>query len=150
MTQYGYGTSTNSGSPTSTTLFHHLAAWPAPTTPAVARSGATLWPPARSTAERQAANACAEELLVSCLDDVQRREYRETGQFHVRSPAGRSYLIRHGYAGNVERDGSKFCIHADPGLPHADQMLGQKLMLETDEAAFLRIANETRPRLIAA
>lgn len=95
-----------------------------------------------------AATAKAEELLVSCLDQEQQAELAESDQFHVTSSAGRRFCIHRGRAGNVSfgagRERVTYCIHDNEGLPAADTMLAQKLLLETDEAQFLQIANATR------
>jgi len=103
---------------------------------------------------RSAADRRAEDLLRSMLSEEQRRELDEHNHFHVRVPDPRQlgcqrvYRIERGFQGNVKliengRATRRYCIHADARLPHADQMLAQKLMLESDEADFLRIANMT-------
>lgn len=99
----------------------------------------------REAAELEAAKERAEELLVSYLDEVQRGELRVHNRFHVTTTSGRRYCINRGRAGNVRRpeDRRVFCIHDYEGLPEADTMLAQKLLLEADEEAFLRIANVT-------
>jgi hypothetical protein len=56
------------------------------------------------------------------------------------------------YAGNVKLLGNdglpvkRYCIHADSRLPYEDQMLAQKMLLEANEAEFLRVANMTQLR----
>lgn len=99
-------------------------------------------------AEVAAARERAEALLLSCLDEEQRKELHSHNRFHVTAPSGRRYCINRGRAGNVSaRDRAnrlvRYCIHDYVGLPDADTMLGQKLMLETDEAGFLATANAT-------
>jgi hypothetical protein len=101
---------------------------------------------ARATEERKlrlAAEARAEELLQAHLDEEQRKELAEHDRFQVLAPSGRRYAIHRGVAGNVRCDARRYCAHAQDGLrlPAADHMLMQKLMLETDENAFLAVAN---------
>jgi hypothetical protein len=96
--------------------------------------------------------AAARELLLSMLDDEQRDEYEGDGRFHVHTADGeRCYRITKGQSGNVLliKDGRakrRYCIHP-PGLryPDEDAMVAQMMMLETDEAEFLRIANASAP-----
>jgi hypothetical protein len=100
---------------------------------------------------RAEGNLRAEELLRSCLTEVQQSQLQRHGWFEVTAASGRAYRVYRGYAGNVISEGQRFCIHGSPDLPDADQMLGQKLLIETDEATFLRIANASgqRARLAA-
>jgi len=106
---------------------------------------------ARSRRFREAAEHRAENLLRSMLNAEQRDELERHGHFHVRAAQGRVYRVERGFQGNVKLiEGNhatkRYCIHADSRLPHADQMLAQKLMLENAEHDFLRIANMTRLR----
>jgi hypothetical protein len=96
---------------------------------------------------RDAARQRARDLLCSTLTDQQREQLHKENAFDL-EVAGRIYRIRPGR--KVERlalDGKAealFCIHPDfsHGLPEDDVALSQKLLLEADEAAFLRIANK--------
>lgn len=97
----------------------------------------------RRREEQEAAKARAEELLMGCLDEEQRHQLLTRGRFNVRSASGRLYVIERGYAGNVFSGQTRFCIHMDHRLPEADHMLAQKLLIETDEDSFLRIANHS-------
>lgn len=94
-------------------------------------------------AQRVEASQRAEELLRACLNAEQRDQLTALDRFSVTVPSGRTYWIHRGYAGNVRSEGSRYCIHGPMDLPYADQMLMQKLLLETDEAEFLRVANAT-------
>lgn len=105
-------------------------------------------------AERQRIAAeRADELLREHLDHQQRDELEKAKRFHVVSQKGKRFRIDRGSHGNVfelddkERPSRRFCIQP-PGVPHGDAMLAQKLLLETDEDAFRRIANvtELQPR----
>ena len=98
-------------------------------------------------AVRQAAMERAERLLEACLSLAQRDQFQSEGWFLVRSPSGRRYQIRRGRARNVievNMQGRRLrtlCCHPVDGVPDADTMLAQKLMLETQEDEFLRLAN---------
>lgn len=108
---------------------------------------------------REAAEHRAQALLQSMLSPEQRAELEEKKHFHLtvydRDGSYRTYRIERGYAGNVKlldaagRPIRRYCIHADSRLPYEDQMLAQKLLLESDEKAFLKIANMTRLRAAA-
>lgn len=105
----------------------------------------------RTEAERQQARATAETLLLEHLTEEQAVEYRRDQSFRVISADGeRVYRVKRGWSGNVELirpDGrvvARYCIHPRDWVPEEDNMLAQKLLLETDEAAFNRIANVTR------
>lgn len=100
----------------------------------------------------QEAEDKARELLLSCLDDEQRADYEAYEHFHVQV-RNKRYRITKKRVGNVYRieEGrtvESICIHPSGG-PLEDQMLSQKLMLETDEERFLRIGNRTDRRGLA-
>ena len=115
---------------------------------------------ARRDRFKKAANCRARGLLMQLLTQDQRKELDDKNRFHLtvhsRDGSMRVYRIDYGYAGNVKllgadgRPDRSYCIHSDSRLPFEDQMLAQKLMLESDEKKFLRIANETIIRRIAA
>ena len=102
--------------------------------------------------ERNAAAQKARELLLDNLDDQQVEEFADNGYFHVTTRDGeRRYRLRPGgqplrVAGE---DGRQFayCIHPAYGYPADDVVLAQKFLLESDEDAFLRIAN-ARPTTV--
>lgn len=103
-------------------------------------------------AEELAAKLKAEQLLLEHLDEKQQEEYKSIRAFNVVSADGqRTYRIREGWAGNVDLlspEGKvikRYCIHPDIACPVPDNMLAQKLLLETDEKAFIRIANASDP-----
>lgn len=105
----------------------------------------------RAQERRHNAQQAAEELLLSCLDEEQTQCYQDPDirSFIVRASSGRQYEIScDRIAGNVyslDEDcyrTSKFCIHPN-GIPNPDVWLAQKLLIETDEQAFLRIANRS-------
>ncbi len=84
-------------------------------------------------------------LLVRCLSPAQRAEFQRTNTFTVRGRSGQRYRITYGSTANVEvltPEGevmSRLCA-GPPGLPIAAVMLAQKLMLESSEQEFIRIA----------
>lgn len=89
------------------------------------------------------------DLLLRSLNPAQRAEFNRSGAFTVFGKSGRCYRITYGSASNVEvltRTGKidhRLCA-APVGVPTPAVMLTQKLMLETQEAEFLRIAVKHR------
>lgn len=102
--------------------------------------------------ESIAAVARAEAILRENLTPTQRRALDRWGGFKVIAGSGKTYRIDRGQSGNVKELGrsrvgaarvvASYCIHPT-GLPTADVMLAQKLLLEANEPEFLRIANRT-------
>ena len=103
---------------------------------------------ARKVAE--VAESTAERLLVEHLDEKQLEQFRNHRYFEViLENSRRVYRIKHGWAGNIEvfEDGrlvETMCIHPRTQVPHSDNLLAQKLLLEADEFRFRQIANITR------
>jgi hypothetical protein len=103
--------------------------------------------PVQISAEREAARLRAEELLLTMLTAEQIVQYRAHGCFET--PINdKIYRIRRGRTNNVEllEDGKakyRYCVHPESWTPDPDVMLVQLLMLHTDEAEFLRLANRT-------
>ena len=79
------------------------------------------------------------DLLVQCLTPAQRTEFARSSTFKVRGQSGQQYRITYATTSNVEVIGPSGTVSrrlcAIPAV-----MLAQKLMLETREAEFLRIA----------
>lgn len=98
----------------------------------------------RQARDADRAGAKARRLLLENVSEAQRQSLEAHGYFDV-PVNGRTYRIHQGTHGNVRRleNGVEtVSLCAQPlGVPACDAMLAQKLMLETDEAAFLRIAN---------
>lgn len=98
----------------------------------------------------------ARDLLLSLLSDDQRRTYEQSGYFIVvGGRSGRRYRINGtSYAGNVDllshaNDNeveATLCGHCDASIPLGDQLLAQKVMLEIDEPAYLKLANRRQRR----
>lgn len=115
----------------------------------------------RISAERAAevaeAKRIATELLLSLLDERQREEFDRMRRFTVIGADGEEYRIyRNGKSGNVRRlnlekthEVEQFCIHDFASLPDEDTYVAQMLLLETDPAAFRRIANASHMRRVA-
>lgn len=100
----------------------------------------------RKEAERKAAEIKAEKLLHSCLTEEQKDELIKKNYFHL-YVGNKKYRIERGTTGNIKllyenSDNPKhqYCIHPT-GVPVGDVMLAQKLLLETNEEEFLRVAN---------
>jgi hypothetical protein len=95
---------------------------------------------------KEAAEARAEKLLLENLSLKQRAEYEQHKHFVIER-GDRRYRVRRGRTGNVDvidKDGRvshRLCAHPAPSIPDPDTMLAQKLMLEHDDEAFLRVAN---------
>lgn len=105
----------------------------------------------RARVQRRAAAHAADELLTSLMTDEQRDEYQRMARIHVVAPDGKRYRIRRGWAGNLEvidnedRPVERWCVHPRVSVPEADNMIAQKLMIESGRADELRrIANVTR------
>jgi hypothetical protein len=99
---------------------------------------------AKEREEREAAGAKARQLLLDMLNEVQREMYEKDAYFMVEGSRGGVYRIDDGFQGNVrcELRHRRYCGHLrDSRIPVYDHMLAQKLMLETDEEAFLAVAN---------
>lgn len=95
---------------------------------------------------RRAAEAKAEILLKSILNHEQEQDLKTRGHFFVYSQ-GKKYRVDRGQHGNVKLVNEKdevlesYCIQPRGGIPDADAMAAQKLLLETDPETFRRIAN---------
>lgn len=105
---------------------------------------------AADAAKRDMADKRAVELLMSVLDSRQQKQYLDTGSILVVTPKGRHVQLNNGWGGNAvekcARTGrplKRFCIHPANAMPDADNVLLQKLLLETDEDKFFRVAYTT-------
>jgi hypothetical protein len=104
----------------------------------------------RQTKEREEANVKAEALLLEHLNQAQRVMYEQAQKIIVEGgESKKKYEIKKGWAGNVRelddagRAVKQLCIHPSLPIPHCDNMLTQKLMIENCESDFLRTANAT-------
>ena len=97
-------------------------------------------------AHRHQARLRAEALLWAWLSPAQRQQYRARRWFEVTSASGRRYRILQGGVVRLHPRGSAYCIEATSPVPVADEMLANKLLLETDERRFLATAHRFRSR----
>jgi hypothetical protein len=103
-------------------------------------------PETRRWHDRKAAVFRAHRLLLQCLTREQRTQLKDTSAFTVTTSAGNVYSIRRGRTANVvqldnDQPVWRYCVHPPELVPDYDTMLAQKLLLETDEAEFVRLAN---------
>jgi hypothetical protein len=90
---------------------------------------------------RRQARLRAEALLWAWLSPAQRKQYRARRWFEVTTASGRRYRILRGGVVRLHPRGSAYCIEATSPVPIADEMLANKLLLETDERRFLATAH---------
>ena len=90
---------------------------------------------------RRQAGLRPEVLLWDWLSPVQRSQYRARGWFEVTTASGGRYRILPGGVVRVDPRGAGYCIEATSPVPIADEMLANKLLLETDERRFLATAH---------
>lgn len=108
------------------------------------RNGGPQWE------QRAAAEERGRKLLLEWLSPEERAEYEQSGQFHVTGQSGTRYRIRSGHSFNVDALDKKGAVEdviyflPQGGLVLGDQLLAQKIALETDEAGALKIANHDR------
>ncbi len=102
--------------------------------------------------ERALARDRAKRILQENLTAAQRDELAQKGHFTLTLFEGdqrRLYRIKQGRSRNVQQvdDNGRvlktLCAHPAINCPDEDTMLAQKLMLETQEREFLRIANHS-------
>jgi hypothetical protein len=90
---------------------------------------------------RRQARRRAEALLWAWLSPAQRKQYQARRWFEVTTASGRRYRILRGAVIRRNPRGSGYCIEATSPVPVADEMLANKLLLETDERRFLATAH---------
>jgi hypothetical protein len=90
---------------------------------------------------RRQARLRAEALLWAWLSPAQRKQYRARRWFEVTTTSGRRDRILRGGVVRIDPHGSGYCIEATSPVPVADEMLANKLLLETDERRFLATAH---------
>jgi hypothetical protein len=104
--------------------------------------------PPRSRSDVEAASRRGLELLKSNLTPAQLEQYEREERFVVTgSASGRRYRIRYGDTFNVDELGAdgeasqRLCFRPAGDLVIGDILLAQKIALETDETAALKVAN---------
>lgn len=87
--------------------------------------------------------ATARKLLLSRLTDEQRRTLEKENYFIVLGSKGNSYRISCDRISHnvreVGKEGVTYCAYP-PGVPRNDIWLAQKLLIESNEEAFLKVA----------
>jgi len=107
--------------------------------------------PRPSYAERVAAQARAEELLIGVIGVEGFRDLKQRGYLEVPSPtiSNRIYRIpsTRGQVEVIEDDlvVMKLCVVPTKALPDGDVVLMHKLMIEANEDYYLRVANRFGP-----
>ena len=99
---------------------------------------------------RRQARRRAEALLWAWLSPAQRSQYRRRRWFEVTTASGRRYRVLRGLVVRLGPRGSGYCIEATSPVPVADEMLANKLLLETNERRFLATAHRFPYRSFAA
>jgi len=100
--------------------------------------------------KRQQAAKRAEQLLLAHLTKEQAQAWTENRAIFVTGKSGKRYKLTDGHGGNMQElgpDGQPvkgFCVHVGNHIPSPDNVLAQKLALEHDEEAILRLANSWR------
>lgn len=114
---------------------------------AQARAQRLTWERAEKKRKREeaAAQKKAEKLLLEHLTPEQADEYRRLKLFHVIAADGKLYRIKRGWSHNLEliEEGQavkSLCVHPNQRVPEEDNLLAQKLWLESDPAELNRIA----------
>lgn len=100
----------------------------------------------QALARRRQAELRAEALLLGWLSPSQRAQYLARGWFEVTTATGRRYRVRPGGVVGLEPRESAYCIEATSPVPAADELLANKLLLETDERRFLATAHRYHHR----
>lgn len=102
---------------------------------------------ARRREERLAADRRAEALLRAHITREQQEQLEREDWFLIDSASGKQYRINRGRSANIDvldETGKvlrSLCVHPRDGVPDADTMLSQALMLRHDEETLLRMAN---------
>lgn len=91
---------------------------------------------------QESAEERAEALLRSILSPEQRQEYNNRRQITVVGSLGGQYVICRQHSFNVRgSSGERYCCVPGGHLPLSDNIIGQMLLIETDERLFLEQAN---------
>ena len=103
--------------------------------------------------EQAAANDNAKKLLLSVLNEEQKRDWAAHGHFYL-YVEDRKYRIKRGRSGNVElvdpqtnEPLERFCAHPIQSVPDEDTAVAQMMHLLYDERRFIGLANShyTKP-----
>lgn len=97
--------------------------------------------------ELELARVEASNLLDSILSDIQRQTLEKEDWFLVVGKSGNIYRIRRGRVGNIDLlspEGQilrRYCVHPQGHLPNADDLVAQKLHLESNDDHLMEVAN---------
>lgn len=86
----------------------------------------------------------AKKLFLSKLTDAERRRWSREGCLTVVASSGRRYTLRPYEAFNIRAGNEEYCLRVVGWIPAYDKLLAQRLLVESDEATFLSIANQRR------
>jgi hypothetical protein len=97
--------------------------------------------------ETEVAASRADLLLMEFLSHDQAEQYKREKKFEL-TINGRIYRVHKGRSGNIQlieggKPVARYCAHPEIWTPDGDTLIAQMLMLQTDEAQFLKIANRT-------
>lgn len=87
----------------------------------------------------------SKQLFIEHLTHKQAQEFRQMNQISVKGSDGKRYTIAcHRDSYNVSDGRYRYCTHTESrfGVPMWDELLAQKLMIETDINAFMVVANK--------
>ena len=101
-----------------------------------------------TTREDPEAAKKARATLLRQLDKEQKASFEKDKKFVVTGKDGKAYTITHARSFNViAPDGTKYCGQLQD-CPIEDQMLAQKLLLQTDPEKFFKSSNVSRPTAV--
>lgn len=83
----------------------------------------------------------AKELFLSKLSDADRRRWLHDRRLTIVGSSGRRYTLKPYESFNIRAGDHEYCLRVLGKTPAYDKLLAQRLLLESDEAAFLAIAN---------
>lgn len=86
----------------------------------------------------------AKKLFLSKLSDAERRRWSRERRLTVVGGSGRRYTLRPYEAFNIRAGSDEYCLRVVGWIPAYDKLLAQRLLLESDEAAFLVTANHRK------
>lgn len=93
----------------------------------------------------------ARKLFLEVLDTEQRQTFEKAQKFYLIGSDGERYEVdctkHHQNVYQVDKEGKRkvgYCAYATGGVPLSDNHIVQKLLLETDAKAFLKVANSWR------
>lgn len=102
----------------------------------------------KSAIRRKKAIKKGRKLLLEVLTEAQQEEYARTKSFTVCGANGKTYKLRKGGTTHqIDESGLAIlshCIHLPYSYIDEDTLVAVKLLLETDSARFLKIANTSR------